>query len=211
MRQACAGRLPGAGPCTCRVCPPSITPASPASQPQPSASAGLRAAPQGVRRSRCWCSGCLQWVPLSEWMRHTHCPQDGPGVLPRLCCLPSPRGRTTARMPPEILGSEAHALAVCPREVGQGCLGWWHPLTTYLQAAPSLSPTHRAWSRTSGSALGTTGSRESEPHSCSRLLRARGVHPFGASAPCWKKKCCLGPHGKYIVTSHHKKISSCFK
>ena len=41
---------------------------------------------------------------------------------------------------------------------------------------------------------------------------ARGVQPFGISVPPWKKKCCLGPHIKYVVTCDHtQKISSYFK
>ena len=34
---------------------------------------------------------------------------------------------------------------------------------------------------------------------------SRGVQPFGVSGPHWKKKSCLGPHIKYIVTHNHKK------
>ena len=32
----------------------------------------------------------------------------------------------------------------------------------------------------------------------------RGVQPFRISRPQWKKKSCLGPHIKYIVTHNHK-------
>ena len=32
------------------------------------------------------------------------------------------------------------------------------------------------------------------------------VQPFGISGPHWKKKSCLGPCIKYIVTHNHKKI-----
>ena len=34
---------------------------------------------------------------------------------------------------------------------------------------------------------------------------ASGVQPFGVSGPHWKKKSCLEPHIKYIMTHNHKK------
>ena len=37
---------------------------------------------------------------------------------------------------------------------------------------------------------------------------SRGVQPFGVFGPHWKKKkSCLGPHIKSVVTRHHKIIS----
>ena len=38
-------------------------------------------------------------------------------------------------------------------------------------------------------------------------LSPRSIQTFGVSGPHWKKKSCLGPHIKYIVTCNHKKIS----
>ena len=40
-----------------------------------------------------------------------------------------------------------------------------------------------------------------------QLVVARGVQPFGISAPHWKKKTCLGPYIKYMATCNHKKVS----
>ena len=55
----------------------------------------------------------------------------------------------------------------------------------------------------------TLGSRlTDQPLECFPSLwgsPSRGVQPFGVSGPRWKKKSCLGPHVKYIVTCNHKK------
>ena len=37
------------------------------------------------------------------------------------------------------------------------------------------------------------------------ISSTRGVQSFGISAPHWKKRSCLRPHIKYIVTHSHKK------
>ena len=39
------------------------------------------------------------------------------------------------------------------------------------------------------------------------VILGRGVQPFGVSGPYWKKKSCIGPHIKYIVTRNHRKKS----
>ena len=37
------------------------------------------------------------------------------------------------------------------------------------------------------------------------LLLPRDVQTFGISGPQWKKKGCLEPYIKYVVTHNHKK------